>query len=279
MPTTRDNDLVVKNLVKTLFFAGVFFTSVCFVDSWRWVFFMNAHFIVLKFALAFIIPTALTALAYHFLHSLEFMGTACKFISNLYVAIFVLDIFTYQVVNSLGDFMIIYHLGYGLISLWSVFFCATAIKYFNKNKPCYYHDFCNEFFNGEVVILGFAFIMIYFVIRDYNCENIVNLKLFNGEIKETILSNSINKYVRTIGNVFVYSAISMTIIRFCKKNKYLWGIIIPILFSIGCESFQYLLSCGDTDIDDVFTNVLGVIIGVIVHKFVIAPLLKSGEKI
>lgn len=274
MATTRLKHFCQNYWSKLLFCLGLFFTTVCFVDTWRTPFFLSNANKPLKFGVIILISCGVTVIEYLHSKRLDFIGKATSVIAILFVGFYIFDSLTTKWIACFGSFMIIYHLGYGLVSVWTVFLTASIIKALKKQEHNYYTKFYNSFFIGEAVMLGFIFVLIYFVIRDYNQACSINLKLFNGELKATFEGRQISGLVRTLGNVFVYSAMALTAIRFTKKQKLILGAAIPIIISALCETFQYFTACGDADIDDIFTNALGVIIGLIIHQLFIKPLLR-----
>lgn len=265
---------------KILFFLGLFFTTVCFVDTWRMPFFLNSNYKLLKFILCVLVPFVLTALYYIISRDFVFIGRASAVNMALFIVFYVIDSVSVKWISCYGSFMIILHLAYALVSVFSVFVCCVliclALK--KKNAPTgEFKKFYNDYFLGFAFMLTFIFILIYFVIRDYNSTDyIVNLVPFNGELND-VLFNPFNtlKTVRAVGNILFYSAISLCIIRFCKSKKYLCATLIPAVISIICEASQYIFKCGDCDIDDFIMNVLGAFIGVLIYKLFVEKLLRQ----
>lgn len=278
MRTTK----VYQTISKILLFLGVFFTTVCFVDTWRMPFFLNADYKLIKFILCAAIPFLLTALYYSISRDFVFIGKACAVNMALFIVFYLIDSISIKWISCYGSFMIILHLAYALVSVFSVFICCMLICLVQKkkNQPTgEFKKFYNDYFLGFVFMLTFIFILIYFVIRDYHSnEYIVNLIPFKGELYDFIFKpfNTLTA-VRTVGNVLFYSAMSLCVIRFCKNKKYqyLFAVFIPSCVSILCEASQYLFKCGDCDIDDVIMNVIGALIGAGIYKLFIQKLVKN----
>lgn len=270
----------VKYLSRILFFCAVFFTAVCFCETWRQPFFINYNYKTLKFVLCVILPSAAALINYLCEKSFVFMGKACTVISSLFCVMYVIDDRFIGYIACFGDFMIIFHLAYGLISIFSVFLVCTVIKYFSRDRENGYDKFYDDYFTGFAVMLVFVFVLIYFVIRDYSGERgyILNLVPFSGELGEifTDRGNMLN-LLRTAGNVLFYTATAVTVTRFAKKRAVICGVAFPGAVSLLSEILQYALRCGDADIDDFITNLLGAVLGVIIYKLIIYPLLNQKE--
>lgn len=270
----------VKYLSRILFFCAVFFTAVCFCETWRQPFFINFNYKALKFILCVILPSAATLINYLCEKSFVYMGRACAVISTLFCVMYIIDDRFIGYIACFGDFMIIFHLAYGLISIFSVFLVCTMIKYFSRGRENGYGRFYNDYFMGFAVMLAFVFVLIYFVIRDYSGERgyTLNLVPFCGELGEMFNGKgSMLSALRTVGNVMFYTAMAVTVTRFARKRPVICGVAFPCAVSLLSEALQYVLKCGDADVDDFITNLLGAFLGVIIYKFIIYPLLNQKE--
>lgn len=279
MRTTK----IYVTLGKIVLFLGIFFTTVCFVDTWRMPFFLNYDYRLIKFILCAVLPFVLTSIYYIISHDFIFIGRACTVNMALFILFYIIDSVSIRLISCYGSFMIILHLAYALISVFSVFVCCVLICLMQKKKNQQTGDFekfYNDYFFGFSFMLAFIFILIYFVIRDYNSSDyVVNLIPFRGELYDFIAKPfSVLTAVRTVGNILFYSAMSLCIIRFCKNKKYLYAILVPTAVSILCEASQYLFKCGDCDIDDVIMNVIGTLIGTAIYKLTIEKLLVLSNK-
>lgn len=275
MQTTR----IFKIFSEILFLASLIFTTVCFIDTWRMPFFLNFDYRILKLALSFVLPFVATAINYFAEKNFAFAGKAVFFVGILFIAAYIIDQLTIKWISCYGSFVIIYHLTYAMISVFSVFLAATVIKIFTKKQNNGYDKFFNDYFVGFAVFLIFEFILIYFVIRNYGqTEKGLNLVPFKGEIYYTLRSMSKYEIIRTAGNVLFYSAMAITVARFAKKHKELFAVIVPIAVSLLCEILQYVLKCGEADIDDVITNTLGALLGCVFYVLIVKPLLITKEK-
>lgn len=278
MKTTR----ALKYPLRILFFACVFFTEICFVDTWHMPFFLNSKYKALKIILCVVLPLLSSILCYLCEKDFKYIGRASAVIMSLFAVFYLIDQLTVKYIAHHGDFVVIFHLCYALISGFSVFAACTIIKIFTKNKNNGYAAFYNDFFIGFGIMFVFIFIMIYFVLRDYSgtAGYTLNLKPFSGELKaftSVQLLKMKSKYfiIRSIGNVLFYTAMAPLAARFVKKHKCIAAILIPFCISILSETFQFIFSCGDADIDDVILNTAGAAIGALLYKFIINPLLNT----
>lgn len=275
MQTTR----AFKIFSEVLLFAALIFTAVCFVDTWRMPFFLNFDYRILKLALSFVLPFSATIINYFAEKNFRFAGRAVFFVIIIFIIAYIADQLTIKWISYYGSFVIIFHLSYAMIAVFSVFLAATVIKFFTKKQDNGYNLFFNNYFAGFALFLTFEFILIYFVIRNYGqTEKGINLIPFKGEIYYTLQSLSKYEIIRTLGNVLFYSAMSITVARFAKKYKSLFAFFTPLAVSILCEITQYVLKCGEADIDDVITNTLGALLGTVFYIIVIKPLLNIKEK-
>ncbi len=274
MPTTSR----VKILSRIAFSLGLFFTTVCFVDTWRQPFFLNTHFKILKIALCVALPFLLTVFVYIAEKSYIFVAKACCVISVLFVVGYIVDRLWIGWIACFGEFLVIYHLAYALISMGTVLATCIFLKYLSKNSNDDFNLFYKTFFKGFSLLLFFVFVLIYFVLRQYNNdENSINFLIFNGEIKNVFTLRTSDLIVRFLGNILFYSALCLALIEIFKTKSVTIACVVAILLSVICEIFEYLTACGDMDIDDIITNTFGVLLGYAVYKLVIKKLLIVKE--
>lgn len=67
-------------------------------------------------------------------------------------------------------------------------------------------------------------------------------------------------------NILAFAYLGM-IVPTRSKNHYIVLILLTMVFSVGIEYFQYYLDVGLAEVDDVFSNTLGVILGALVNSF------------
>lgn len=275
---TKLRSFVRNNYSEILFCLVIFFTSACFIDSGGLLFFFTKFkYRWLKLVLSFVLPSAVTVLQYRRRRQLEFIGRAVAIVSAVYVALFIIDSLTLQLMYRIERALVIFHLSYGLVTFFSVLLICTLIT-IKEKRGIGYSKFCRSFFTGYIVMFLLCFVFIFFVSRDYGSDSAaVNLIPFMGEFR-TLLDNGItNDFVRDLGNVFFFSSMSMLIMEFVKRRSAMWGIVLPILTSLSMEVLQYFLRCGDPDIDDVIANTVGAVIGVVFYRLIIEKL-KERER-
>ena len=70
------------------------------------------------------------------------------------------------------------------------------------------------------------------------------------------------------GNVFIFTPLPI-ILKSCFKNiKDKQLLLAGVLTTIFVEGYQYIFRCGDVDIDDIITNLLGYLLGYFVLKLI-----------
>lgn len=158
----------------------------------------------------------------------------------------------------------------------------AAVKKKLKHHSIGFTAFYNEYIKGFWIVFVLLFLYIYFINRigrerSYYVYMPVNLVPFCGEIKQTLKNFSPNGLMHLLGNVAYYTIFSVLVMSTVKKKKTMFGIIIPVITSIVFEGVQYLFDMGDTDIDDVITNTIGALIGVLVYNHVIKKILRSKK--
>lgn len=96
----------------------------------------------------------------------------------------------------------------------------------------------------------------------------VNLIFMKETWKLIYAPSRLDFFYNSFGNVlwFVPFGILFPIV-FLKKASFLKTFLAGMLLSIGIETLQFLLATGVSDIDDVFFNTCGAIIGYGIYKF------------
>lgn len=277
--TTRIANWLEKNLANVMLFGVLFFTSCCFIDtSYRMFIFACFACRYMKIVLAFVLPFCATIIYYTKRKNLVVIGDYAGFIMTIFSFLFLLDCATFRITWQIHRSISLFHLLYGGVTFFAVYFAVVIItlrdsKSLNKQ----FIQFNKSFFVGMIGFCLTSIILIYIIDRDYfQPEIITNFIPTNGAIKRMIISKEALEIVRNVGNVGFFVAISATFCEFAPKNKRaLLGIGAPILLSVFMESYQYVLRCGDTDIDDVLINAVGTLIGYVLYKNIV---LKIKEK-
>ena len=142
-----------------------------------------------------------------------------------------------------------------------------------------YTLFIKEGYNRFFKLFWFSYLLIYLLIiyvafiRNPDSYDLsVNTQLGNGTLKffKYILSGKDTLYLSYIclGNIFILSPLPFIIKAINSKAPIILyaasGALMPLLF----EGYQYLLKCGNVDIDDLVLNWLGFILGCIILKII-----------
>jgi glycopeptide antibiotics resistance protein len=227
---------------------GLFFTGCCFLDSWHAPFFFNFRYQWLKLILSFVIPAAVTVWNFLTERSLRFAGTACAVLMQVSLVLFFIDRYTVNLIARLDDSRIIYHFLYTLISVFTLlaagWICARC------SKACVdFALFYRRFSLGYLPLCAFLFILQFFLLR-------------------------------TFGNIFV----TANGVPFRGEIYCLWyyaktGTLVPVALSVFVESFQLLTKSGDADVDDIILNTLGAVLGVLIFRLLLRPLLQKETRI
>ena len=246
---------------------GLFFTGCCFLDSWHAPFFFNFRYQWLKLILSFVIPAAVTVWNFLTERSLRFAGTACAVL-----------------IARLDDSRIIYHFLYTLISVFTLlaagWICARC------SKACVdFALFYRRFSLGYLPLCAFLFILQFFLLRTFgNIFVTANGVPFRGEIyclwyyaKTGTLSFS--TALHSAGNVLYFTSLSLALCGTVRRRPVLWGTLVPVALSVFVESFQLLTKSGDADVDDIILNTLGAVLGVLIFRLLLRPLLQKETRI
>ena len=163
-----------------------------------------------------------------------------------------------------------------------------------------YHSIWIIFGGGAIIIVIWC-LSEFFLYRKENLYRIVNLVLFVVYVcivltctvlfrKQGYNSVSLIPFTtlsRAFSNIIVFKSVLLNILLFmpltmfgcsgfdCIRKKRAWAIIaFGFGLSIMIETIQYVFSIGQTDIDDVIFNTLGLIAGYLIYRFHYQILLK-----
>ncbi|MBQ9531018.1 MAG: VanZ family protein [Eubacterium sp.] len=268
MKSTRN--LVI--LSRALFFICVLFIVLFFADGLRGPFFLNQNFRALKCILCLLVPAATTLFNMKVEKSLKFLSNAIVIIMCFFVVGFFLCNLFGVPQFVISETCSIFHILYALVSIFTVFLTVTFVCSYDKKTNYGYDLFFKNFFIGYIPVLIMLYVLVYFDYRTGGTNYIINLIPFRGEIKTLFSQFSSFAILRTLGNIFYYSTVSLTAARFAKKRGALVGFFSAFLLSLLSEVFQVLFNMGDADIDDILLNSLGALIGALVYKFIIEKL-------
>ena len=280
--TTKKANLRAKKFCDVLLTLALFFTSCCFVDmANHGVFFIDFECRGLKLLLAFVIPAASVVVHYLYNRSLLEIADRTATIMVVYGVLLLLDSATFRLMWDIEKGTTIYHIVYGLETFFTVLLVITVIANINQRRHIMNNNYAESlkaFFTGFCFLFAVDFFYIYIFLRKYDasCCKPLNLVPFEGELKAFLTTRQAPFLMRDAGNVFFFTAMSWMITELCKKRRYLFGIVIPVLTSVLMEVYQYLFHCGDADIDDVLLNTFGVVLGALIYKLIIEKI-KENE--
>lgn len=273
MPTTKNAVFGIKKFSNILFTFTIFFTSCCFIEHTKlYFFFTQFEYRGLKFILAAVLPAVMTAIHYAVNKDLLFIADRTASIMGVYTFLYAIDSLTLKITWSVGKSYSLYHLAYGLETFYSVFAVMAVITFVrqtNGKMNNRYAEALKSFFAGSVSVLIIGFVMCYLVIRNYGGDyNEPNFIPFNGELSAFATQRIPSLLVRDAGNVFYFTALSMTLCEFAKRHNTVRAFLLSVILSISMEFYQYIFSCGDPDIDDVILNATGAVIGCLIYKYI-----------
>lgn len=216
--------------------------------------------------------------------SLRFAGTACAVLMQVSLVLFFIDRYTVNLIARLDDSRIIYHFLYTLISVFTLlaagWICARC------SKGCVdFALFYRRFSLGYLPLCAFLFILQFFLLRTFgNIFVTANSVPFRGEIyclwyyaKTGTLSFS--TALHSAGNVLYFTSLSLALCGTVRRRPVLWGTLVPVALSVFVESFQLLTKSGDADVDDIILNTLGAVLGVLIFRLLLRPLLQKETRI
>lgn len=284
MHTTRDKRLIAR----IGFFVVVFLTTVCVTEAdIPFAIFYNktGNFVrMIKLFLCFVLPMTMVYLDYKIERSFRFMGRACAIIMSLFSVCYLLDLLAFNLNSNHGKNYSIYHIAFSSASVAGVMLCAIIICALDKDNRGKndFDRFYAHFFEGFAVMLAMILVYSFIISRvqsNYGYELVFknNFIPFNGELKRIVCQLSFFNLVRTGGNMLMFTSLALTVMRFAPKNKLVWGACAPIGFSVIVELIELLLKSGDTDIDDIVINAIGVAIAIIIQKYVFNRLLANKD--
>lgn len=96
----------------------------------------------------------------------------------------------------------------------------------------------------------------------------VNLVFMKETWKLVYAPSRLDFFYNSLGNIMCFVPFGILFpIVFSKKQSFFKTILMGMLFSIAIETLQFLLLTGVSDIDDVFFNTCGAILGYLIYLF------------
>lgn len=90
---------------------------------------------------------------------------------------------------------------------------------------------------------------------------------------------SFSTALHSAGNVLYFTSLSLALCGTVRRRPMLWGTLVPVALSVFVESFQLLTKSGDADVDDIILNTLGAVLGVLIFRLLLRPLLQKETRI
>jgi glycopeptide antibiotics resistance protein len=95
----------------------------------------------------------------------------------------------------------------------------------------------------------------------------VNLVFMKETWKLVYAPSRLDFFYNSFGNILCFVPFGILFpIVFSKKQSFVKTVLIGMLFSINIETLQFLLETGVSDIDDVFFNTCGAILGYLIYR-------------
>lgn len=270
--------------LRAFFFFSCIYTACIFYDTWVLSFHANIQYRGVKFLVSFCLPFLSCFFLMKKEKNLNFVKFTLLAVQILNVIIFIVE---KQIVNKItnsGEIACTSKVIYVNLCLFAVFSAIFLFRILYKNIDFY--DFYNFFFKAYSITFIFTLLMIFVLSRTKASFYSVNYLLFTGEIKDLFINifklNNIKPLFRTVGNVLLFAPFSMMILAFYKGKKAKYAVLFTFLLSFAIEFCQFVFKNGKPEIDDLFLNTLGGLIGIfifekIIKKIYIKDRLKSEE--
>ena len=263
---------------------GLFFTGCCFLDSWHSPFFFNFRYQWLKLILSFVIPAAVTVWNFLTERSLRFAGTACAVLMQVSLVLFFIDRYTVNLIARLDDSRIIYHFLYTLISVFTLlaagWICARCSKacvdfaLFYRRFSLGYLPLCVFLF--YLAVFSAAHLWQYFRYRQQRTlpgRDLLPVVLCQDRHPVFFHRPALGRecavlYLPVPGPLRHGAAASGAVGH--------PGACGPVRV---CREFSASHQSGDADVDDIILNTLGAVLGVLIFRLLLRPLLQKETRI
>ena len=126
-------------------------------------------------------------------------------------------------------------------------------------------------------LFNFCFILCVAFLDRRQLSTSYNLNLFSSYHNAVFSSDSIER-INILLNIMLYIPLGMIFgSKYCPWKKWYQALTVGLLISVIIEFTQFITKMGYADIDDVFNNFSGVIIGYFLYKYLIARI-KNAQK-
>lgn len=143
-----------------------------------------------------------------------------------------------------------------IIYILSIVICILTLLEILKNKN-------NKLFNYIFILIYFLYLYICLFLREEQInENFSNGKYIKVWIK-LIFTNKI-VFKNIVGNILIFIPFGVLLHKI--KLKVIYKLLISILIIIIIEVIQLITKTGIFDILDIFLNIIGIVIGIVIKS-------------
>ncbi len=222
----------------------------------------SLFFIFAKSLLPFALTTIGTLICFRANKTFYFLSVFAPTIIILQTVFFTVDRYTSRLYGT-SQIVLGVHIFYLFVALFSLFLCCFLI---NKKRHLDSFKIFTKRFMVSFLICYIALVGV-FMLRTPNLNGFstsINLSLGKDTIKmfkSFISLGDIESGYVFFGNIAFFIPFGILLPYYSRRKHifpyFIWGILVPIFY----EAYQYLFNCGDVDIDDIFLNFIGFIIG------------------
>lgn len=280
MLTTR----ITKGLGTALYTFGIFFLMFLFQKTYDTrVFFIDYRYTYANMVVVFVASVVLTAVYYYRHRDMLTIGRVAHYMSVAVVVDYIIyrSFFRDWVLHHFEYITDDYHFIFCAICLFGILVVAVAARMVSKEQNISFNLFYSHYIRGVAWLLAMSFVFVFYLNRqggDWVYQEI-NLVPFAGELRN-LFHMGTNSYadIHLIGNVVFFGVFSLVVASMTRYHKLLVGAVVPIATSILLEIYQYLSYHGDPDIDDVITNAVGAVLGIVAYQLIMKKLLSRESK-
>ncbi|MBR7072367.1 MAG: VanZ family protein [Eubacterium sp.] len=213
--------------------------------------------------------------------TLTYLNRENKALLNKYVPAAITAVSICAYIDYFITFRYLYNYGY-LLWLGVVFSVTNAAVFLSAtifvkdDYPAFYKRFWSAYLVMYILIIYVSFI------RNPDFQELsVNMQIGNGTIKffKAVFNDPLhNLYTSLIcfGNIFILLPAPFVIYSF-KRPPVIVSVVIGMLLPLFFEGYQYILKCGNVDIDDILLNFTGFLIGLTAAEIIYSKKLKPSH--
>ncbi len=271
MPKLSKLKLNKQNKEKLLFIF-IFLLACLTMNSDKLGGYMGSHSTPFAATKVILVAISVAIATYINKHRTDFVIKASAIIANAVLVLAITDNYTVKISGSLYLYRY-----WWLISIYIALFTMLLTITLSKSKV--HKKFLQQFCYSLSPLYIYTFIICF--LRDPSkYKSTMNLVPFKGTfvMLKSFLNNPTGSFEAAMlffGNLFVFMPAAFIIRTLLPKAKTSTILFIGILFPLFAEGYQYILACGDVDIDDVILNYIGFVIGIFIQKFIQKRLLRK----